>query len=127
MTNHINELIRTADIYTRGLTNDHVAVQIVASFDETYSAYARSGYNVGKGSRPMPIQTERMFERELLAEGEKPRGWSKIDILCEKVSLDESMRLAETEAKKRGFVLYLQTPKGDEIKWHPDGWEPQQG
>ncbi|MBI2656578.1 hypothetical protein HYX03_02475 [Candidatus Woesearchaeota archaeon] len=130
MDSHIGETIRVADSYTRGLINDHVSVLHTSDLEQPqtriYNVYARKDYNVGKGPRPIPRDMELGY-RELLEEGEKPRGWGHVDTICKKkATLDEAMKLAEAEAKRRGVVLYLDDTTTT-IRWHPDGWQPQLG
>jgi len=125
--NHIGETVRVADSYTRGLINDHVSVlrtMDLKTLEKVYNAYARRDYNVGRGPRPIPKDIGRDYEP--LNKGEKPRGWGHIDTICENVALDDAMRLAEAEAKRRGVVLYLDDTTTT-IRWHPDGWQPRLG
>ena len=127
MADHIGEIVRIANPYSRGLTNDHVAVQPHWDINiGTYCAYARSDYNVKNGPEPIPRDGD--FDRiPILAPGERLRGWGTINIVCETV-FEEALKLATAEAQRRKFVLYFEGPDHKTtIKWHPDGWEPQQG
>ena len=132
VASHIGETVRIADTYTRGLINDHVSAQWASGLEpetKIYNVYARRDYNVRKGPEPIPKGEREGYymSKKDLELGEKPRGWGPIDTICEKVTLDEAMKLAEPEAQKRGVVLYLNDISETTIKWHPDGWQPREG
>ena len=58
----------------------------------------------------------------------KPRYWGKEDTLFGDITLDEALRLAEIEAKRRNIVLYVTDKDCNcKIRWHPNGWEPVEG
>lgn len=129
MANHIGEIVTIADLYTRSTANDHICVQrFLRPVKNTYAAYARSQFNSGHGPKPFPILSNLSNDDEFLKldfPGEKPRGWGKVDIVCEDVPLEKALELAEAEAKKRNCVLYLEgLGLKIEIKWHPEGWLP---
>jgi hypothetical protein len=141
MVNHIGEVVKIADPYTRGLINDHVSVQ--PHWDimrTTYCVYVRSDYCVGNGPEPIPqakLRNERLeqipqddLRNSILEqrEGQKLRGWGKISDVCKDVSLEEALMVATLEAQKRNLFLYLERSDSKyEIRWHPDGWKPVQG
>ena len=129
MGNHIGEIISIANQSTKGVINDHVAVQPHLDIGKsTYNAYARGNYNVNKGPEPMPRgdRSNRMPNARL---GERLREWEAINEVCNDVPLEEALRLATAEAQERNVVLYLEKDpeRKTEIRWHPDGWQPVQG
>ncbi len=127
--NHVGRKVTIADPDTIGITSDHVEILLTMMdtppYAIAYSVYARANYKVGSGPKPMP-QDMSIYKNVGIEIGEKPRGWSKIETICQNVSLEEAKRLAEPEAQRRGVVLYLCNPART-ILWHPDGWEPQEG
>lgn len=130
---HINGKIRIATTYRRGLINDHVEVYHTISVEdariEVYHVFARQDYRVGRGPEPLPKTDEGFFQKRLLTEAEKERGWEKVATIKRNLSnLEDALALAKPEAEKRNVVLYVYEPEtGTKIEWKPENWIPTHG
>jgi len=97
MAIHIGKTIIIASPNMRGMINDHVEVRssaIETKNKDKYTAYARTGYNIGEGPKEY---------REHYARGRSKRSWSKIDTLCQDVPLDEAIRAGNERAQESFF------------------------
>ena len=128
MADHIGEIVQIAQINSVGVINDHVAVQPHwDSSKSTYHVYARSAFDVKYGPEPQ-LRYGSDIIPHFVSEDGRQRGWGVLETVAEGVPLEEALELGTAAAQQRNVVLYLATREGkEEIKWHPDGWEPATG
>jgi len=129
MSGHIGEKVKIASRYNAGVINDHLEISPNSvSEDTNYNGYLRKDFYFGFGPEDFPsdIRGERRFSRRLLEDEGKRRDWQKTSTEFENLSLDEALATGQEIAERENVVLYLRAEGGyNEIKWHPDGWEPE--
>ena len=117
--NYVGRNYKRASPVVAGLMNDHV--EITAISEKLYEGYLRTDFNKDEG----PLTT--VADGGALLTDKFKRGW-KGDKVIESKPLEDAVEEGMGIAQAKGVALYVPSSKRwyVEVKWHPDGWEPDE-